>query len=152
MSASPKKITLITPAETLFLRQRVLKPFLSLEECVIPGDDFETTFHWGLFIKDRLVSVATFMGEDHPDFHFSKSFRLRGMATDPEFAGKGLGSLLLKEAEQDLLKHDLDFLWFNARIKAFPFYERLGFKYHGDIFEIDRIGPHKVMYKSYKSL
>lgn len=142
----------ITTEETLSLRQKVLKPFLSLPECIMPGDELETTTHWGFFLKDDLVSVATMMIEKHPDFSYAKSYRLRGMATDLNFAGQGLGSRLLKDVEQELIQQGMEFLWFNARIKAFPFYERLGFQFHGELFEIDRIGPHKVMYKSYKSL
>jgi GNAT superfamily N-acetyltransferase len=146
------QIKKITAPETLPLRQKVLKPFLSLDECIMPGDELKTTVHWGFFLQNTLVSVATIMFEKHPDFSFEKSFRLRGMATDLSLAGQGLGSRLLKVAEDDLIKQGIEFLWFNARIKAFPFYERLGFQYHGELFEIDRIGPHKVMYKSYKSL
>ncbi|MFP5519584.1 MAG: GNAT family N-acetyltransferase [Bdellovibrionia bacterium] len=137
----------ISAQDTLYLRQKVLKPFLQKEECLVEGDLLETTHHWGFFLENQLVSVATFIAETHPDFSAKKSYRLRGMATDLDFAGMGIGSKLLKFSEQELINQNVDFLWFNARIKAFPFYVRLGFQFYGEMFELDRIGPHKTMYK-----
>lgn len=140
-------IRLISTHDTLPLRKKVLKPFLSEEECVNPGDDFPTTYHLGLFHNGVLVSISTFIQEAHPDFPAQFPYRLRGMATDETFRGKGVGSILLKHGEEFLRDKGCDFLWFNARIKAFSFYEKLGFSYYGPLFEMKDIGPHKVMYK-----
>ena len=142
-------IRLITAKDTLPLRHKVLKPFLATdEECALPGDDLPTTFHMGLFIEGRLLSICTFMHEAHPDLPAENAFRLRGMATDDNYRGQGLGHVLLSHVEDYLReKKKCDFLWFNARIKAFSFYEKLGFSYYGPLFDMKDIGPHKVMYK-----
>lgn len=137
----------ITTQETLSLRQRVLKPFLREDQCVNPGDDLITTHHFGLFYDGKLVSVATFLLESHPDFPSGLPYRLRGMATDVSYQGQGLGQKLLRHDIEHLRQKRCDLIWFNARIKAFPFYEKLGFLYHGPLFEMKDIGPHKVMYK-----
>lgn len=141
------EIRQITTAETLPLRQKVLKPFLRPEECINPGDDLPTTYHFGLFHNGELVSIATFLMESHPEFSAGFPYRLRGMATDDRFQGQGLGQKLLRHGVEYLRSKRCDFIWFNARIKAFPFYEKLGFYYHGPLFEMKDIGPHKVMYK-----
>jgi GNAT superfamily N-acetyltransferase len=145
--SSNETIRLITTQETLPLRKKVLKPFLREEECVNPGDDNPSTFHIGLFKTGRLVCIATFLSEPHPEFSAGNPYRLRGMATDPEFQGQGLGSVLLTFGVEYLRTRRSDLLWFNAREKAFKFYGNLGFIIHGPLFEIKDIGPHKVMYK-----
>lgn len=141
------EIRQITTSETLKLRKNVLKPFLTEAECVNPGDDLPTTYHFGLFLGDQLITIATFIKEDHPGFFTQHSYRLRGMATNSSFHGQGFGKKLLSHGVEQLEKMGCDFLWFNARIKAFPFYESLGFLYYGPLFELKDIGPHKVMYK-----
>lgn len=140
-------IRLIPTEETLHLRQKVLKPFLSEPECVNPGDELASTYHLGLFHGERLVSTSTFIQEEFAEIPAQLPYRLRGMATDPDFQGQGRGQLLLRQGVEFLRAKNCDLLWFNARIKAFLFYEKLDFLYHGPLFDIPRIGPHKVMYK-----
>ncbi|WP_291515668.1 GNAT family N-acetyltransferase [Bdellovibrio sp. ArHS] len=142
------EIRQITTQDLLPLRQRVLKPFLSVEQCEVDGDYLKSTFHFGLYVDGTLATIATFVQEPHPDFPSKLSYRLRGMATDSTHQGQGLGGRLLTYGENFLKKQGCDFIWFNARIKAFPFYEKLGFQYYGPLFDIKDIGPHKVMYKS----
>lgn len=141
------KISKIPTAATLELRQKVLKPFLSPKECLNPGDDSPTTFHLGLFYKEKMVSICTFLNEPHPQFSASNPYRLRGMATDGAYHSQGFGRTLLQHGIHYLNQTRCDFLWCNARQKAFSFYEKMGFFYHGELFDLDRIGPHKVMYK-----
>lgn len=137
----------ISSAETLPLRQKVLKPFLRPDECVNEGDDLKTTYHFGLFYENKLVSTATFLLESHPDFSANRAYRLRGMATDSIYQGKGLGQKLLSNGVEVLRQKQCHLIWFNARETAFRFYEKLGFQQHGPLFELKNIGPHKVMYK-----
>ena len=141
------EIIRIHTQQTLPLRKKVLKPFLTEDECINPGDDLSTTYHFGLLVQGKLISVSTFLQEGHSDFSFHMPYRLRGMATDDDCRGQGFGQLLLNHGQNFLTTQGCDFLWFNARIKAFPFYEKLGFSYHGPLFEMKDIGPHKVMYK-----
>lgn len=141
------KIKKIATEETLNLRRQVLKPFLTERECINPGDELSSTFHFGLFIENRVISIATFVQENHSEFKCSLPYRLRGMATAQEFHKKGYGKAVLSHGLAEINKIGCDFIWFNARVVAFPFYEKLGFLFHGPIFELKDIGPHKVMYK-----
>src|SRR5438445_7548216 len=95
-------IKMIYTNETLPLRKKVLKPFLTEEECVNPGDDLTSTYHLGLFYENKLASISTFIQESHPDFPAKFSYRLRGMATDQDFQGKGLGGILLQHGVEFL--------------------------------------------------
>lgn len=140
-------ISKIPTEYTLPLRQKVLKPFLHADDCVNPGDDAPTTFHLGLFHERKLVTICTFLNEPHPEFNAGTPYRLRGMATDPNYAGQGFGQILLQHGTVLLRQRYSDLLWCNARMKAFPFYEKMGFQFHGPLFDMDRIGPHKIMYK-----
>ncbi|MGZ3795338.1 MAG: GNAT family N-acetyltransferase [Pseudobdellovibrionaceae bacterium] len=132
---------------TLPLRQKVLKPFLHKDDCGNPGDESPTTFHLGLFHERKLVTISTFLSEPHKDFNAGNPYRLRGMATDPTYQGQGFGQTLLQYGMTFLRQRYCDLIWCNARQRAFPFYEKMGFQSHGPLFELDRIGPHKVMYK-----
>ena len=137
----------ISSREVLTLRHRILKPHLSLEECLLPEDDLKTTFHLGIFYCEKLVTIATFMLQSHAHFSAGFPYRLRGMATDDKYRGQGFGTLALQNGVTLLKQMHCDFLWFNARRNAFEFYEKLGFQASGPVFEISGIGPHKVMYK-----
>lgn len=145
------EIKSISPQETLPLRQRVLKPFATLQECAYDEDSKSSTFHYGLFVDKKLQAIATFIQESHPEFNYQHSYRLRGMAVNHELQGQGLGQQLLHYGISALQEKGCDFLWFNAREVAFTFYKKLGCIEHGPLFEIPRIGPHKVMYKKLNS-
>jgi predicted GNAT family N-acyltransferase len=141
------EIKLISTVDTLPLRKNILKPFLSEQECINPGDDSDDTYHFGLFHKNELITVATFLQEAHPNLSSHYPYRLRGMATHSLFHGQGFGQALMNHSMQFLKMRGCDLIWCNAREKAFSFYEKLGFLYSGNYFDLPRIGPHKVMYK-----
>ena len=140
-------VELITTTQTLPLRKRVLKPFLSEAECVNPGDDLPTTFQFGLVHNNQIVSIATFIQEPFAELPAAFPYRLRGMASDKRYQGQGFGREVLLYGLESLRQTNCDLVWCNAREIAFPFYEKLGFSYLGPLFDIKDIGPHKVMYK-----
>ena len=138
----------VTAEETLPLRMSVLRPGQPIENCRYKEDSLATTFHLGALIDGKIVCNGTFMKDICSHFPAEISaYRLRGMATHPDFRGLQLGSRLLKEAEDVLRLRGCKLLWFNARETAFVFYEKSGFQMIGDMFDIASIGPHKVMYK-----
>ena len=143
------KIKFISHPETWELRHRVLRPHQTLKECAYAQDDLPSSFHVGAFFGDKIVCVASFYAEKNLDLIAKNPYRLRGMATAPSFHQKGIGKMVLQFAQDELQRRSCDLLWFNAREIAFPFYEKLGFKYLGDLFDMPGIGPHKVMYKTY---
>ncbi|TGB00704.1 GNAT family N-acetyltransferase [Halobacillus salinus] len=141
------EVKLIQPSEALPLRHEILRPNQSLEDCKYPKDYEEESFHLGVFVEDHLICVGSFYLEDHSDVPDGKVYRLRGMATWPEYRGQGAGTHLVSKAEEILSNRNADILWCNARTSAQGYYDRLGFKQAGDVFDLPPIGPHVVSYK-----
>ncbi len=137
----------ISAAATIPLRHSVLRPHQPIAACHYPGDDDdEVNFHIGAFHNEKIISVASYFLEKHPDLEGTPQYRLRGMATDPNFRGQGAGSQLLKKGNEILLEKGVPVWWCNARISAAGYYEKAGLSQLGEIFEIKPIGMHKVMY------
>jgi len=131
------------------IRQKVLRDGKALKFCKMPGDDDNSTIHLGLYFNNVLAGIATLMIDDHPDFSFKNSqLRLRGMAVLPDHQKKQLGNLLLEKAIQIAKSQNYKILWFNAREIAVGFYQKFGFSVKGNIFMIEDVGPHFLMYKS----
>lgn len=141
-----EEIREITATETHSVRHPVLRAGKPVETCIFPGDEDEGTIHLGYFINCALVGIASLYPQSHPELNAQNPYQLRGMAVLPHHQGHGYGEALVREA---LLKTKInhgDLLWCNARIKAVPFYEKMGFDTFGPPFEIGNIGPHYVMY------
>lgn len=129
---------------------RILRPLHPVEMCRYPEDNFKNTFHLGLIASGAVVCNGTFMQQAcaHVLLKNAKHpYRLRGMATDENFRGRGCGREIILFAEQELKKRDCDLLWFNARVSAEGFYKKLGYTAIEEVFDIDTIGAHKIMYK-----
>lgn len=141
------ELSLLSADDVLPLRQKVLRPLLKPIECQYAEDKSSTTFHIGLNYNKKLISVATFMLQSSPLFGAGYPFRLRGMATEENYRGQGFGGQLLRYGLHLLKEKRCDLVWCNARLKAFSFYQSSGFQFQGPLFEIEDIGPHKVMYK-----
>ena len=142
-------IKAIPAASTLDLRQRVLRPFASIEACVYDCDALDTTLHFGYFLSDleTPISILTLLENTLPYESEAAALQLRGMAVDPLYHGKGYGSLLLQHACAFAQEKER-VLCCNARLTAVSFYQRNGFKTHGEVFEYPnepRLGPHIVM-------
>ena len=137
----------IDASETYLFRQAILRPNQPLEDCKYPSDYETDTFHLGAFLNDEFVSIASFSQEICPALPNGIHYRLRGMATLPNFRNKHAGNSLIQKAEQILQERKANILWCNGRITVTDYYKRLGFHEHGEIFEIEPIGLHKVLYK-----
>lgn len=119
-----------------------------MQAAMYPDDDYDSSIHVGAFLNGMLIGAATFVQESHNSFSQAKTpFRLRGMATDTDFQGQGVGRQVLGFGTKELGRFQCDFLWCKAREIAFPFYERLDFMYFGELFDLPGIGLHKIMYK-----
>ncbi len=148
------RVIRISTEQCMDLRTRILRPGQDIKHCQYNEDNNPTTFHLGVIDGDihknnKIICNGTFMQMDHVLFpNTQNAYRLRGMATDKNYQGKGLGTLLLQESFKILKTRGCDLLWCNAREKAFLFYERSGFKTIGDMFDIPGAGPHKVMWRN----
>ena len=93
----------ISAAATIPLRHSVLRPHQPISACYYPKDEDEVNFYVGAFHDEKLISIASYLLEKHPDLEGTPQYRLRGMATDPAFRGQGAGSQLLKKGNEILL-------------------------------------------------
>lgn len=139
------RIKFIKAQDTWPLRHRVLRPHQAIEDCDYPNDRNPESFHLGVFIGEHLIGIGSFYAEKHEALKGWKQYRLRGMATHPEFQGQGAGGKLLRFAFEHLHAQKADLLWCNARENALRFYQDLGFTVLGEPFTIAGIGEHYVM-------
>lgn len=138
-------IRFISTDDTLALRSLVLRDGADNELCRFDGDDDDFSFHLGYFKDEELICIASFHQKQRENFD-GKGYQLRGMATKPEFQGRGVGNQLLNFAIVYLRGVKANYLWCNARKVAFRFYLSLGFEFISDEFEMEGIGPHRAMY------
>jgi len=76
----------------------------------------------------------------------AQTYKLRQMAIDETLRGKGLGKILMEEAERYLIAQDVKNVVLHARQYAMGFYEQLGYQAYGDSF-IEVTIPHIAMKK-----
>lgn len=131
-------------AETAPLRRAVLRPYLTIEQMAVPGDQRPETVY--LAVRPAAGGRAV-LGcvrlEPVPcpwpealEVASRASWQLRAMATDPSARGTGLGRLLVQAAVDHVSERNGDLIWCNARIGAEGFYSRLGFRTVTDRFEV----------------
>ena len=148
------EVKIISPKETKALRHKILWPHIKLEEnCNIDIDYRSDGFHIGVFDGKRIISVASFFEMKSEKLigvceNIEKQYRLRAMATDPEYRKLGVGRMVISEAIKNLRKMEVDVLWCNARKVALGFYENLEFEVIDEWFDVPNIGLHKLMYIS----
>jgi GNAT superfamily N-acetyltransferase len=132
------------------LRTRVLRPQFGPGQLATYAQDKDpTTSHWAARVGGKVVGCATFHLDPSPTAPAEQAIRLRGMAVDPSLQGQGIGAILMRHAMAELAaRHTERLLWCNARLRAVSFYERLGFVRWGELFEIEGIGPHYVMWRA----
>lgn len=141
------EVKLIRPEKTYDIRHKILRPHQSFEDCKYTTDHEEGAFHVGAFYEGKLISVASFCIENHPDFHIEKQYRLRAMATLEEYRRLGAGRAVVDFAEKIIKEGRFKFLWCKARTTVQEYYEKLGFRTYGEVFDYPPIGPHIIMYK-----
>ena len=139
----------ITAAETYPLRHKILRQNEPIEKCVYPFDTADSTVHFGLFEHNALFGIISVFETKKDVFTDQKQFQIRGMAVIENQQKKGYGAALVKHTMAYLQKEKEFLIWFNARIIALGFYEKLGFERIGTAFEIAPIGIHYIMYKRF---
>lgn len=137
----------IDPEMTYHLRHTVLRPNQPIEESMYDSDHDDTTFHVGAFYRGKLITVVTFIIENLPDVPFEKQYRLRQMATLEDYRKLGAGRAVVNFAENFIKELGYTFVWCKGRTSVQEYYERLGFKPHGEVFDYPPIGLHIVMCK-----
>ncbi len=162
MSATALDLTQYHVATTsveriISLRHRILLPDQPVKAVCFDGDRDMETWHFAVFPGPETdeptgepVCCASFIQQMYKGN--VPAWQLRGMATEPAYQGRGLGTLLLQWGEKRLAEQPeyayVDLLWCNARAPAVKFYEKNGWALASAVFEIPTVGPHYVMTKS----
>ncbi|MET0759169.1 MAG: GNAT family N-acetyltransferase [Flavobacterium sp.] len=137
----------IPAIETFSVRLPVLRAGKPIESCRFDGDDLETTRHFGLFLENNLTGVISIFKAQSKLFVEESQFQIRGMAVLEHHQKKGFGEALIRHAEDYIKIQNGTMIWFNARIVAVGFYEKLGYQIIGDSFDIADVGEHYVQFK-----
>lgn len=119
-----------TDDEVRELRLSVLRP----DAARVPSsyDLDPATVHIGAFCEGRVVGCASVFPDPLPAHPLA--WRLRGMAVDPEFQGRGIGRLVLDAAVAAVEAAGAPLIWANGRVSAMAFYQRLGWEAVGEVF------------------
>jgi GNAT superfamily N-acetyltransferase len=125
----------IAARDTIALRDAVLRLGLPPGGSHYPGDDTPDTLHLGAFLDNTLAAVATLCREPMPGGETS-SWRLRGMATLPEYRGRGFGKQLAQRCLTYAAEHGGTIVWCTSRLATAPFYRARGFMEYGDVFSL----------------
>ncbi|MEP1122361.1 MAG: GNAT family N-acetyltransferase [Ilumatobacter sp.] len=134
----------IISARTHDLRRRVLRDGAADAVVDWVGDHDDSTVHLGAVVGGQLVGISTWSAVPDPHATDLPSIQLRGMATDPAFAGQGLGRSLLDAGFGRARSAGPVRVWANARVTALEFYTRAGMVASGPVFVTEATGlPHR---------
>jgi GNAT superfamily N-acetyltransferase len=125
------------------LRQKVLRPHQRLADVGFEGDT--TGAHFAAFDAASTIVGVVSLVSGPPTESGCSSWRLRGMATDPDRQGQGVGRALMTGLLDFVARSGGGMLWCSARLRAVGFYERFGFVVTGAAFEEPIIGMHVPM-------
>ncbi|CAK8724556.1 hypothetical protein KKHLCK_14390 [Candidatus Electrothrix laxa] len=142
------KVARISASDTLSLRHSLLRPNAPISECIYPGDDDQSTGHFGASDNGVLVGIVSIYRINHLDIAGENGFQLRAMATAKSQRGKGFGCQLLHAAENFAIKNKAQYIWANARVPAVGFYMKSSYDIKSKEFIISGVGPHLLVSKS----
>ena len=137
----------ISAQETFTVRHPMLRKGKPIESCHFDGDDLGTTSHFGLYEYNKIEGVISLFENNNSLFADKHQGQIRGMAVLENNQGKGFGRLLVEHSENVMKLQNISLIWFNARINAVGFYQKMGYEIIGNSFEIPNIGVHYVMWK-----
>lgn len=101
----------------------------------------------GGFWAGQLVGIATVMQDALPDNQDPQMWRLKAVATLPEFRGRGIGKWVIDWCIDYVCMQGGLKLWCYARPEAVGFYLRLGFHMDGDLQAGIGHGPRYFMWR-----
>ena len=137
----------IEATETYSVRLPVLRKGKTIESCHFEGDDLETTQHFGLYLNQELVGIISLFNKSNRIFSEKNQCQIRGMAVLENHQKKDFGKALIVHCEEECKNQGVDLIWFNARMVAAGFYEKMGYQRKGFPFEIPDIGEYIIMFK-----
>jgi GNAT superfamily N-acetyltransferase len=145
--APPVRVERVPADRTYDLRGRVLRPHAP-DRVRFPGDDVPDAASFAAIDGDEVVGTVVVYPEACPwRPEATAAWRLRGMATAPDRRSAGIGGAVLAAALAHIAAAGGTLVWCNARTPARRFYERAGFRVHGDEWVDPDIGPHVAMWR-----
>ena len=163
MRASNFQVELLHPQDIQQLRNEVLWPHKSFEQCILDTDHLSTTFHFGVKVEGLTVATVTLQQEKTDKLKqvffkdYSKDvshmavqerqYRLRAMAVREGYRGQGFGDAIVEVGLNHLRELGVEVVWCDARFAALNFYRRLHFRELKEEYEIPMIGIHLFMWK-----
>lgn len=137
----------LQPEEIQQLRNEVLWPHKTFENCILETDRLSTTFHFGIQIEGLTVATVTLQQEKSHRLQQEKQYRLRAMAVREGYRGQGFGDAIVEAGLNHLRDLGVEVVWCDARVAALNFYRRLHFNELEEEYEIPIIGMHRFMWK-----
>jgi predicted N-acetyltransferase YhbS len=137
----------LKPEEIQQLRNEVLWPHKTFENCILETDRLSTTFHFGIQIEGLTVATVTLQQEKNQRLQEEKQYRLRAMAVREGYRGQGFGDAIVEAGLNHLRELGVEVVWCDARVAALNFYRRLHFNELEEEYEIPIIGKHRFMWK-----
>lgn len=173
MKANSFHAEMLLPADIQQLRNEVLWPHKSFDQCLLETDFLPSTFHFGVKVEGLTVATVTLQHEktnkldslkgSSKDFSQDviqdsskdvlqdavqeKQYRLRAMAVREGYRGQGFGDAIVEAGLEHLRKLGVEVVWCDARVAALNFYRRLQFNEIEEEYEIPIIGMHRFMWK-----
>ena len=147
MSANNGQAQRLQPEEIQQLRNEVLWPHKTFENCILETDHFPLTFHFGVKVEGLTAATVTLQQESSSKLPQEKQYRLRAMAVREGYRGQGFGDAIVEEGLKYLKELGIEVVWCDARIAALNFYRRLQFEELEEEYEIPIIGLHRFMWK-----
>lgn len=137
----------LKPEEIQQLRNEVLWPHKTFENCILETDRLSTTFHFGIQIEGLTVATVTLQQEKSHRLQQVKQYRLRAMAVREGYRGQGFGDAIVEAGLNHLRELGVEVVWCDARVAALNFYRRHHFNELEEEYEIPIIGMHRFMWK-----
>ena len=147
MPVSNGQAQILQPEEIQQLRNEVLWPHKTFENCVLETDRLSTTFHFGVQIDGLTVATVTLQQEKSDKLQQEKQYRLRAMAVREGYRGQGIGDAIVEAGFNYLSELGVEVVWCDARVAALNFYRRLQFEELEEEYDIPIIGLHRFMWK-----
>ena len=122
------------------LRFAVLRKPLHLVFTAEQLAEEEKYIHIGYFEEEKLIACLMLVPEK------SGRIKMKQVAVDPAFQGKGYGSQIVQFAEQYAKEKKYTLMYCHARDTAVSFYSKLGYTITGEPFTEVTI-PHRIMEK-----
>jgi predicted N-acetyltransferase YhbS len=147
MPANNGQAQILQPEEIQQLRNEVLWPHKTFENCILETDRLSTTFHFGIQEEGLTVATVTLQQEKTDKLQQEKQYRLRAMAVREGYRGQGFGEAIVEAGLNHLRELGVEVVWCDARVAALNFYRRLQFEELEEEYDIPIIGLHRFMWK-----